>query len=294
MLERAFVLHAIGDARQAESLALAAWRLDQRHGAAVLLAGECAESQKQFARAVEWYGQVPPDDARQRANACFRAAKICHQKTYQLTQAERFYRETIELDPQNAEASARLANLLGLCGRGRELDPFVIRVLIQEQPTDLVMIMSREQVGIAQPELLEHARRAAPTDPNVMLGTAWAAVIADQSEAAIVVLKALLKEHPDNVPGWAMLGTQLWRAGRFDEVRIWAAQLPEAADDSASAWLVRGQLAEQDADEKGAIRCLGESVWRMPERYQARRDWCVCWPKRVKWNSRVSSIGRCN
>lgn len=259
------MLRLTGDEDGAGELAAAAFELNAKLGRAAYLAGECAEARQKFDRAVMWFEQVPPDDRSLRSAALFRAAEISFEKTAELSRAERFYREVVDLEPQRVEASTQLARLLALCGRGREVDEFVFRVISLDQPTDLVVLLSREQMGLDEPELLARARRVSPDDANALLGAAWSAALENRHGEAIELVRDLLHKHPMNVAALGLLGRELWEAEQVSDVRQWAMSLPSAADESADVWRVRGHLAELDGDGPGAIRCFGEAFKRNPE-----------------------------
>ncbi len=265
LLQQARLLRLTGDDEGAGKLAATAFKLNSKLGDAAYLAGECAEASQKFDRAVAWFEQVPSDDPGLQADALFRAAEICFEKTGELSRAEQFYRAVIELGSKRVAAITQLARLLALSGRSREVEEFVLRLISLDQPTDLVVLLSRDQMGLNEPELLARARRNHPHDLNALLGAAWSASLENRHDEAIGLVRELLHKYPQNVAGLGLLGRELWEAERVSEVREWARSLTAEADSSAEVWRVRGDLAERDGDMLGAVRCFGEALKSSPE-----------------------------
>lgn len=254
-----------GRLKEAEEAAANACRLNPALGEAALLAAECAAARRDYAGAVEYAAQVSSGEPRVRLRAALLAARLNHQRLHRLAEAERAYRVALDISPDDVTANTGLATLLGLCGRRTEAIPHVLRVIRRGHATDLLVLMARESGAVDDPTLLEEARRAAPDDPNPLLGLAWRAASADRPEEAIPLLRKAIRLRPDFTPPYVNLGRQLLAGGRYDELESWAENLPATADGFADSWTLRGRLAEHRGEARAAIRCYWEAARRAPE-----------------------------
>ncbi|MGC1274281.1 MAG: FG-GAP-like repeat-containing protein [Planctomycetaceae bacterium] len=265
LLTEAQAFRLKGDDAQAEQAAATALRLDDGSAKAALLAAEVALEQAEYRRAADYLARVTHGDRSLRLRAALLAAEVHHHRLLRLSEAEWYYRLALELDPDHREANVGLAKLLGLCGRRDEAIPHVLRLVRQGEITDLLILIARESGAISDPEKLEAARRAAPDDANPLIGLAWEAASAEDTNRAIDLLQRAVKLEPDSVAAQAALGEQLFDAGRYDAIPNWAQHLPPAAGDSDEVWIVRGQMAENGEHLQAAVRCYGEAVQRAPE-----------------------------
>lgn len=264
-LRQAREFRAGRDLVRAEQSAAAALELDSTLGEAALLAARCADAQGEPARAAAYLERTAAVDRSTQQQAAAFLAALNHHKLRRLAAAERSYRAVLELAPDDVEANAGLAMLLGLCARKSEAIPCILRVVRQGTPTDLLMLPAREDGVIGDRAALEQARNAAPDDPNPLVGMAWHAGDAGDVDRAIDLLREALRLDPSFAPAHAALGRQLLAARRNDELVAWARQLPPGVAALSDVWLVRGRMAEDDGDSTGAIRCYGEAARLAPE-----------------------------
>jgi len=253
------------DYSRAEELASAGLNLDPALGDAALLAAECAAAKGQFQRAVEYLHKVAPDEPQSHFRALVLTAQLEHHQRHRLGDAEQAYRAALALEPDNVAVNDGLARLLGLCGRGREAIPHALVIVRHEQPTDLLVLLARIDGVANEPGALEAAAAADPADPNTLLGRAWHAAAADETDGAIGLLRDAVSRAPSHVAAQVALGRQLLEARRFDELVRWAEQVPSAADEASQTWVIRARMAENDGDVPAAIRCYWESLRREPE-----------------------------
>ena len=264
-MRQAQELHAAGQETLAEQCAANALELNPNSNDAALLAAECAAARNDFDRAVQYAQRVASADPVDKRDALLRIAQWSHHHRLRFSEAERAYRETLQIDPDNFEANVGLANLLGLCGRSREAVPFVLKTVQIGRPTELLMLISRDSVVVNDPGTLQQAYEASPSDCNTLVGLAWHAAELDMNDQAIDLLHEALRLEPNHVAARIALGRQLYATRQFDELSRWARQLPATADEFAETWLIRGHLAERLGDTRGALRCFWESLRRGPE-----------------------------
>lgn len=265
LLAQARSARSAGDDENAERLARAALDLNPELGEAGLLAARSAVARKEFQRAAGHLARIASADRQIRLHAALLAADLCDHKLHRLGDAERAYRAALEIEPDDVDANEALARLLGLCARTREAIPYALRVLRQEQPTDLLVLLARVDGVVNDPAAIQAAREAAPDDPNPLLGAAWHAASADQIDQAIGLLREAIARGPALIAPQVALGKRLLDARRFDELTTWNEQLPRPADEFPETWLIRARMAENTGDAPAAIRCYWESLRRAPE-----------------------------
>ena len=255
----------MGNYLRAEKLALRAFELDPKLNDALVLAGECAAAQSDWSRALEHFGRIKSQDFRLKLSNRLREADILHRHLHQLANAERAYRDVLELDADNVAANAGLAQLLCLCGRKREATPLILRLIRQNAETDMLLLLARIDVFVDDFELLTQANEADPHDPNPPVGLAWRAFQNEQYPEAERLLRTSLLNDPQHMAACVLLGRLLLSANRSAEFTEWNQSLSSAADEVSDIWSIRGQMAEAVDDIRGAIRCYWEAVRRSPE-----------------------------
>ncbi|MFG0333718.1 MAG: tetratricopeptide repeat protein, partial [Maioricimonas sp. JB049] len=265
LLEQARMLQARGELVEAEALAAEALDADTELGLAAMLAAECAVGRGEAERALTWLARIPDSDRELSFRGRLHAAQLLHQMLMRWTAAEVAYRDALELAPGNIDASIGLARLLGQCGRRRDAIPHVLRLVQAGDPTDLLMLLARDNGVIHLEDRLEQAYGKNARDPNILVGLAWHAAEEDDGERAIMLLRQALQHPRAPVAAQVMLGQRLLDLQRFEELIEWERSLPAGADAFPETWLVRARMAEQGGDRAGAIRCYGEAFQRAPE-----------------------------
>lgn len=269
LLREAHELQTARDFAQAEQHARRALELDDTLGEAALVAAECAATRQEFELAADYALRVPADDPVLRLRAALLAARLYEQRLHRFSLAEGAYRLALDVDPDNRTANEGLARLLGMCGRRWEAVPHILHIVRTGEPTDLLLMLARENVVVQQPDLLEAAREADPQDPNPLVGLAWHAAESNQIDHAVELLRKAISLSPAQAAAHVALGRQLLAERRFEELVNWSRQLPPDADGFPECWLVRAQLAERENDVPGAIRCYAEAARLAPENRQA-------------------------
>ena len=264
-LAQARYLRSTGDDQEAEQAALTAAQLDPELTEANFMAAECAAARGDFRHAVDHLQQLASADRQLRVRAALLMARLNHHRLHRFTDAEHAYRAALELAPDDVEANTGLANLLALCGRTREAVPCVLRIVRLGEPTDLLVLLARPDGVVHDSTALAAARRADPDDPNPLVGSAWHAASEERHAEAIQLLKEAIRLAPQHLAAQVALGKQLLALHLFEELARWNERLPSTAEEFAETWLVRAQMAENDGDAAGAIRCYWEALRRAPE-----------------------------
>ncbi len=204
---------------QAETDAWEAYSLNNRLTQAALLAAQVANENGRYEQASQYAEPLISATDETRIPALRLLAQLAHHRTYQLSQAERTYRLILTELPEDVEAQTGLANLLGLCGRRAEAIPLVLNLVRQGAPSDLLMLLSREDTVVNDSKLIDQARTAAPHDPLPMMAQAWHAANGGQFESAIDLLRRAAQEDHQLIAGRQLILRYLAAAGRFEELR---------------------------------------------------------------------------
>ena len=263
-LRKARLLLARGDANAAESL-VRPITLTQPHLAdAWLLAAECAVARNAYDDAVDYLSHIPADNEKAWLTAQMLTADILHYELYRFRDAEKTYRGILQIDPDNVTANDGYARLLGMCGRRSEAIPCVLRLILAEQETDLLMLLSRESGLLNDPQMLKAAIDADSGDPNPLFGQAAAAAASQQPKLALEKLEAAEKlgHLPAEFTGW--MGRQLLSNGQTQRLRKWQSELDMSQLD-AESWLILAELADAAGDVRSTVRCAWEASRRRPE-----------------------------
>jgi tetratricopeptide (TPR) repeat protein len=199
------------------------------------------------------------------AEAAMMIAELNHRQLHRLSAAEQAYLATLELDPDNIGANMGLVNLLALCARRREAVPYVLRLVRLGVATDDLVLLARESGVVHDPGKLELARKAAPDDPNPLVGLAWHESSSDRNKQAIELLQEAIQLQPDHAAAHVAMGQQLLKTRRFSELARWSKRVPPTAEEFAETWCLRARLAEEYGNRDVAIRCYWEAVRRAPE-----------------------------
>lgn len=255
---------AARDYVRAEHAAQSALELNPRLDDAAWLAAESAALRGEFQRSVEYGNMIPVANSRLKMRALLSAAEIYHRRLYYLDAAEAAYRTAIDIDPQSIEAHTGLANLLGLCGRRRDAIPHVLNLVSLTVPTDLLVLLAREDGVVNDRETLERAHQAFPNDINPRIGLAWIAADSGKVDEAIRLLRISDAGQVTSRPLQLALGQVLVTSERFAELEKWERTIPADWHEFIISY-ARGRMAERAGDLQGATRCYWEAVQLSPE-----------------------------
>lgn len=264
-MSQAKSLRASHQWNRAEQSAAIALELNPSLWSAGLLAAECAGDQQQFQRAVSHLKKIATSEPRTRVRVGMMLVVLQRDRLHDLSATERSLRDILESAPDHIEANLSLARLLGLCGRMVEAIPYALKVIKLGVDTDLLVLLSSENGIVNDPEQLDLARRAFPEDPNVLMGSAWRAANLGQTDDALELLNRAVRLSPELAAGYVAIGQLLVEDRKFVELKDWLRAIPKACDSFGDTWFIRGALAEEQRDYRGAIRCYWEGLFRRPE-----------------------------
>lgn len=235
------------------------------HGEAAFLAGRASVKLGKLEDAVEYFDRVPEDDESNYLPAQLAAGEILLFKLQKLSEAERRLRNALRVEPNNIKAHDLLAYLLGVTGRYRERVPHQLRVLRQNN-IGLVHVLAVVLAGevIENPEFAKQAHQRNPDDPLPWLPMARLAVEDNRHDAALALLKKMVKARPQLIAAHVALGRFYLEHNRHEDFRRWQANLPDAAKEDADIWALQGQYAVRQSQTRAAVRAYAEAVRRDP------------------------------
>lgn len=264
-MERAKLARQIGDFQKSAEEAAAALSLDPTLNEAAMLAAECCAELQKFQQAITYLQRLNSTGKETRIRCGLWKGEWNLHGLRRLSAAVKAYREVLAVDADNITANRELARILGMSAQRRAAIPHVLRLIRQNQETDLLILLMRDNGVLNEREFLAQAHRDTPEDPAPMIGLAWHASEADDHGAAISLLKKALEVHPHHAAASAALGQQWIRSSRFLELREWHRRLTEAEKVLPETWVVCGELAEHFGHSRAAIRCYLEASFRAPE-----------------------------
>ena len=257
-----------------EALAVLEPLLDEEptDGDVAFLAGDVSTRMKQFAESAEFYSRVPQRHSR-RGEACFRAGDILLLRQFQLSAAEVFLREAVELNPGHQYALAHLAGLSGLCGFTSETATLRFNRLQAGQFSEVdLVLLALGDTAAENAESLKDYLTHSPDDPLTILAQAHQAWQQHDFPMARMLYERGLKLRPDSADAQARLGRILSELPDTSEFLKWRSQLNVTVADHAEIWAVFGDWSLRQQDSRGAIRCFWEAARRDPAHRRAHHQ----------------------
>ncbi len=241
-------------------------------GDVAFLAGDVSSRMKQFAESAEFYSRVPRLHSR-REEACFRAGDILLLRQFQLSAAEGFLRDAVELNPQNQYALAHLAGLYGLCGNTSETAALRFNRVRAGQfsEVDLVLLALGDTAAENSESLKEYLTNN-PDDPLTILAQAHQAWQQHDLPTARTLYEQGLKQRSESADAQAGLGRILSDLPDASDFLKWRSQLSVTVADHAEVWAVFGDWSLRQQDSRGAIRCFWEAARRDPAHRRAHHQ----------------------
>lgn len=262
-LRNAQIEVAKGRFQAAGVLAESVLAVEPQNSAALLIVGQAQRLRKQHAEAAHTLSRIP-ETAAEWSRAARLRAEICHFEILQLQVADELYLQLLAKFPEDLKLHESRARLLGLCGRRDAAVPHVLRLVRAGVETDLLMLIVKESGGLTDPELLTQARHAAADDPYPVLGQATQLEMEGKHQDALQMLQESDVRSDSISTVWlAAICRQLRNTNQLSLLSdvVPANWQPGSADE----WMALSQLAEQQGNRTGALRCAWEAVRIKPE-----------------------------
>lgn len=261
--EAAFKRGKFRDTRQLCEQVLAQ---DPHSTRALFLAGLSAVRQQEPQAALQLFARLPETGDADVATGWHSAAEIALQFG-RATDAEKYLRRALNIEPERLPSNVQMAYLLGFEGRCWEAIPFLMTSVRHRDFTfhHLVLLGATEPV-IADADLMGRCLAAGEVLPLIAQGRT--ALQQNHPADAEKLLRTVIAAVPDSIEAHASLGRVLL-AERPEAIPEWQAALPEQADPHPDVWSVRGEWAELNGQPRAAIRCFWEAVRRNPNHRSA-------------------------
>ena len=188
------------------------------------------------------------------------AGNICLDAMGRISDAEKEFRMVLEADSDNLTAHDRLAHLLSLQTRTRELISHQLTMLRSGSLGNRVFTLARGDLLYPDPQLIERLRRTDPDSAGLILAEARHSMFWRDYPAAVELLKQAVQINPELIEGHARLGRAVMEAGSDTEIQDWYSALPATALNHPGICNTLGQLASQHGQPHEAARCHWEAV----------------------------------
>lgn len=195
-------------------------------------------------------------------------ATISERPLFRLKQAAEFYRRLLAIKPDDTEALSKLAQLLALTGQREEAKPLIFRLIQLHQPSDLLIVLSRETAAVQDEPFLRKAIEVSPNDPYVLLGLARTEELKGNSAEAIRLTRAAIQCDPQLAYGYALLGRYLIEDHQTTEFQTLMASLPQQVRSDARVLQLEGRHFFEAGEFQQAWPFLIDAAKAIPESHE--------------------------
>ena len=243
---------------QARNYAENALTKDPQSPAALRILGQIAADEERIDEAIACFERAARKEGIDAIASALHAGRL-HLRSGQAAQAEIYWKRALELNPGQTEASSELAYLLGIEGRGWEMQGLLLNVIRGGQPTihHLVLMAASEPV-IKDQALVERCLLRVPDNLNVRVGEARNDLFEGRSSQALTLLRRICERSQASVEARARLGWALLELAP-DEFLDWQSRI-EMLPDHPELWAVQGAWALRHKDLSAAARCFAKAI----------------------------------
>ncbi len=269
LVEQAKQARAAKDLIVARRYARAALAQDRESAAAWRLLGQIETDEGHPDEAIEAFEAASRQTGIDAVAAALHGGRISLQAGHAL-RAERLWRRVLELDSTQADASSELAYLLGVEGRGWEMQSPLLIVVRAGRPTvhHLVLMAASEPV-VKDADLVRRCLTRVPSDLNVRTGEARTDLFEGRTAQALSVLREICRSSMAIAEAKARLGWALLEL-HPDEFSDWQQSLETFPQrEHPEIWAVQGTWAVRNKDLPQAARCFARAVQLDPDHRMA-------------------------
>ncbi len=173
--------------------------------------------------------------------------------------------ESLARHPDRLEQRRTLVGFLGEAHLIHRVPEHFLE-LIRSRAFDFPLLVSLTETSYRRfsDQTVQMLLQRNPSDHRVKLGRSRELFDKYEVAEAGAVLSEILKHHNGFAPAHALFGQVLVQQQRFDELRRWGETVCPDSNQLSDYWLTLGDLAEQSADYRMAIRAYWESAKRDP------------------------------
>ena len=216
-------------------------------------------------QALELLEQIPDDDPDLGYTARVTAGELFLYQKNHLSRAAECFRRALQVEPHMCRIHERLSYIYGIAGLTWRAVPHRVALLCGSQfgPIHLILL----GFGPAAKEDSAVVRRFYDSDQDDPLAACGMAVLAlreNRTDDALALLQRVLAQHSDWPEPQAWYGALLLQDADSSDFQKWLAALPRRVRTHPDIWRVRGRLAQQQKELRGAVRCFAEAVRSQP------------------------------
>lgn len=265
-IEVATKARAAGDLRRARRAADRAAARDPSLPAAWRLVAQVAADQGRIDDAITAYQTASQFQGIDAVAASLHGGRLCL-KAGDAARAETLWRRCLELKPDQVDASSELAYLLGVEGRGWEMQGPLTNVIRGGEPTvhHLVLMCVSEPV-IKDTDLVSRCLKRVPGDLNVTTGQARTDLFEGRTEPALAALRKVCQSKTVTAEAQARLGWALLEL-HPEQMTEWRSGL--STMEHPELFAVEGAWSLRSKDLSRAARAFAQAVRMDPDHRMA-------------------------
>jgi tetratricopeptide (TPR) repeat protein len=241
------------------------------------LAAEAAAKASQHEQALEFYQQLPRDDAQWELLADHGMSKR-YRILGKMIEEEKCLRNILSINPFHSDANHRLGHLLQVQGRTWEsATPFLTQIRRGKCRGDELMGVATTERFFRADDDIEYATSRAKISQTVSaLGNARRLLFTNRNAEAEELLRSIVAESPHLGEAQGRLGRIIVERGITNDFMTWRASLPEAARHHPEVWFVQGLQARRSGMHEGAIFCFHKALQLSPNHLPSNVQIAAC------------------
>lgn len=268
ILESAKFALSQGDFESAESLAVSIAVDDSQYAASRIVAGEAATRAGKLEKALNHYRQI--HEGSDTYDVWLYAQAELLRTLCRWQSAIDVYARVLQRTPNNFDCRERLAFILGASGQRWESAPLLLQLVKDKRwSVESLAILTDIERPIEQLDLVKQCQAIEPNDPVVKLARAAHHLTDGEPELARKILESLTQANPDFLAAQEQLGESLLMLNDWRTLQSWSRAVPSSAEQSATIWYVRSQMAKSSGKLELAAGCLVKALQIAPEHRQA-------------------------
>jgi tetratricopeptide (TPR) repeat protein len=251
--------------------------IDPDHPWHIAAVAEAAARRSEDAAALAMYRRLPRDGGRWEFFA-ERGLALRAYNEARLGAAERHLQRALALSPYDVKLNDRLGHLLQVEGRVWEAQPhFFVQLLQGDFGGDqLLGTAACERFFRTDDHLERHSQFHSPPEPLMQLALARTQVAENRPDIGEQVLRALIRQVPDNGEAQGRFGRMLVDVGDREAFLNWRGGLSDEARKHPEVWHAQGLMARRDGMMEAAARCFLEVVELSPNHLAAHIQLAAC------------------
>lgn len=263
LVTQAKIAFEVGDVQTALRRARDVLSREPDNAAGLLIVGRCQEARGFIEAAVRTFDEVPGGQPPYSGEAFWRRGHLQLLALRHPREAERSYLRALREEPDSLMANEGLTVLWGFSGQWwRQVRPrlAMFRAGKVQQVHLLSLALAENSLDLSLD--VEPMRSRAPEDQHVLLAMARLATEDEDYPSATRMLQAALRDDPGLVQAQVRLGEIYYETRDTSQFAVWSRNLPVAAEEHPTVWVLRGKWAQRHSTPESALRCYCEAIRR--------------------------------